>query len=368
MLTVRGFIKIKVFYTWGASVLKDKYDPGFGKIINWDIPLLDGYDYEMVENISKDPGSHHFFGIDNPSLHNSIKEWGADALLVFGWAFKSHLMVLRHFHKKLPIYFRGDSTLLDNAGNFLKQSFRKLFLKWIYRHVDFAFYVGTENKKYFLLNGMHETQLVFVPHAIDNSRFSFTMQKNFRQELKIDENEIVFLYAGKFEHKKNPQLLLQAFVECNNKSSHLIFVGNGPLETALHQTVDNLKDDALKSRIHFLDFQNQSLMPDVYKCCDVFVLPSQGPGETWGLAINEAMASGKAVLVSNKCGAATDLVHDGKNGFIFESGSLNALVQKINTLSQEKEQLKLMGLHSSQMIQQWSFESICETIEKKIGD
>jgi hypothetical protein len=58
---------------------------------------------------------------------------------------------------------------------------------------------------------------------------------------------------------------------------------------------------------------------------------------------------------------------NGKNGFIFESGSLNALVQKINTLSQEKEKLKLMGLHSSQMIQQWSFESICETIEKKIG-
>ncbi len=368
MLSARGNIKIKVFYTWGEGVLKNKFDPGFGKVIKWDIPLLEGYDFEMVENVAKNPGSHHFSGINNPNLIDMILRWEADALLVFGWSFKSHLAVLRYFHKKIPIYFRGDSTLLDNADNLIKQSMRRFFLKWIYRHIQTAFYVGVENKKYFLKNGMRENQLVFVPHAIDNDRFSGPTITNFRKKLNIDDSKIVLLFAGKFEHKKNPQLLLEAFINCNHKCCDLVFVGNGPIESDLHKTYDGITDEDLRSRIHFLDFQNQSQMPDVYQACDVFILPSQGPGETWGLAINEAMASSKAVLVSDKCGAAKDLVQAGKNGYIFESGNIDALVKKINLLIQEKENIKLMGIYSRQIIQHWSFHSICASIEQTIGD
>lgn len=59
-LSERKVVEIKVFYTWGQSVNGKKYDHGFGKAIEWDIPLLDRYDYEFLENVSKDPGSHHF--------------------------------------------------------------------------------------------------------------------------------------------------------------------------------------------------------------------------------------------------------------------------------------------------------------------
>lgn len=45
LLTQRNNITIKVFYTWGKSVLENKYDPGFKKNIEWDIPLLDGYGF-----------------------------------------------------------------------------------------------------------------------------------------------------------------------------------------------------------------------------------------------------------------------------------------------------------------------------------
>ena len=101
-------LQIKVFYTWGDSVLGNKYDPGFGKSINWDIPLLEGYEYLFEKNIATKPGSHHYAGIDNPELMDHIKEWQADAILVYGWAFKSHFQCLRYFHKKIPVYFRGD--------------------------------------------------------------------------------------------------------------------------------------------------------------------------------------------------------------------------------------------------------------------
>jgi glycosyltransferase involved in cell wall biosynthesis len=77
--------------------------------------------------------------------------------------------------------------------------------------------------------------------------------------------------------------------------------------------------------VHFLPFQNQSLMPVVYRLGNVFVLPSQGPGETWGLALNEAMATGRAIIASSKVGGARDLILPGTNGWIFESGDRGAL-------------------------------------------
>src|SRR5215218_1976209 len=91
LLSQRGRINVKVFYTWSQTERGPKYDPTFKKMVEWDIPLLQDYSYEFVENISKDPGSHHFNGVNNPTLNKTIETWGPDAVLVIGWSYKSHL-------------------------------------------------------------------------------------------------------------------------------------------------------------------------------------------------------------------------------------------------------------------------------------
>src|SRR5882757_6891006 len=75
LLRQRNQIESRVFYSWGTSVLQNKFDPGFGKVIEWDIPLLEGYDYTFVKNTSESPGSHHFKGIVNPTLNQEIEKW-----------------------------------------------------------------------------------------------------------------------------------------------------------------------------------------------------------------------------------------------------------------------------------------------------
>ncbi len=158
LLNKCGKVIPKVFYTWHQSQAGLKYDPGFKKTIQWDLPLLEGYDFTFVRNISKDPGTHHFKGLVNPSLNEEIAAWEPDAVLVFGWSFTSHLKCIRHFHNKIPVLFRGDSTLLDEAKG-VKTFLRRLFLKWVYAHVNLALYVGTNNKAYFLKHGLKEHQL-----------------------------------------------------------------------------------------------------------------------------------------------------------------------------------------------------------------
>ena len=107
LLHERQNISIRVFYTWGEAA-QQKFDPGFGKNISWDIPLLEGYPYGWVQNIAGDPGSHHAKGIDNPGLIAQVNAWQPDAILVYGWFYKSHLKALRYFKNKIPVQLSGD--------------------------------------------------------------------------------------------------------------------------------------------------------------------------------------------------------------------------------------------------------------------
>jgi hypothetical protein len=111
-LALREGMQVKVFYGWKGATEKAK-DHGFGKLFQWDIPLLDGYDHEFVSNVAHEPGTHHFRGIDSPDLNERICTWRPDVLLVYGWSYKAHLAAMRYFHGRVPVLFRGDSTLLD---------------------------------------------------------------------------------------------------------------------------------------------------------------------------------------------------------------------------------------------------------------
>lgn len=345
-------IELKVFYTNGNQSV-DKFDEGFKRKISWDLPLLEGYNYEFLKNTSKNSGTHHFKGIINPDGIDCIKKFQPDAILVYGWSNQSHLKILKHFHNKLPVYFRGDSTLIDQSIGF-KKIIKKIFLTWVYKHIDIAFYVGKANKAYYKYYGLSDKQLIFANHAIDNERFGENRNIEalaIRNKLNINEDEVLTLFAGKLENKKNPELLLQAFIELNLPKVHLLFVGNGELEATLKLSVERLK---LKN-VHFVDFQNQTQIPPIYQACDLFCLPSQGPGETWGLAVNEAMAAGKAILISDKVGCGEDLINS-ENGMIFTSNDINDLKQKLITLTSNKSLLTKMGENSLELIQNWSFE------------
>ncbi len=344
--------------------MENKFDPGFGKVVEWDIPLLEGYAYEFLENSAADKGSHHFKGIVNPTIIQRIEKYNPDALLIFGWSFQSHLKLLRHYSKKKMILFRGDSTLLDEQPGF-RSLLRKLFLKWVYRHIDYALDVGRNNYYYFRKMGLKKNQLVLAPHAIDNKRFSAEGEKKaeqaavLRRSLGIHAERIVFLFAGKLEEKKDVRTLLNAFKQSGlGHRAELLIVGNGPQEAELKASFNELPS------VHFMDFQNQSLMPTVYRMGDVFVLPSKGPGETWGLALNEAMACSKVVLASDRCGGAPDLIDEGLNGYIFRAGDAEGLsARMIQMTDAGRESLNQMGHHSSKKIQSFSFESFCEATE-----
>lgn len=367
-LSERGNISCKVFYTWGQTNEGLIYDPGFNKNREWDIPLLEGYEFEFIHNSAKRPGSDHFFGIINKTIIDKIHVYKPDAILVFGWSFYSHLKVMRYFKGKIPVIFRGDSNLIDEAGaSIFNKIARRIFLRWVYKHIDIALYVGVANKRYYESFGLESNKLVFAPHCIDNHRFSennasFEEQANsWRTKMNILESDIVFLFAGKLQAKKNPQLLIDAFQCLKEKNIKLLFVGNGEMEVELKEKA---KGD---ERILFLNFINQSQMPIVYRMGDVFVLPSIGPGETWGLSVNEAMACGRPVIVSDACGSNEDLVIEGITGYSFKSNQLQDILNKIS-LMLNKETIGKMGVSAKSHIEKYHMNLFVNAIEKSMQD
>ena len=184
---------------------------------------------------------------------------------------------------------------------------RKTILTWVYRHIDFAFSVGTANEAYYQWCGLKPQQWTRAPHAVDNSFFKKDDERRrkqamqWRSKLGISERDKTILFAGKLEPKKQPEFLIQAWNQLEDPTCHILIAGSGPQESGLHQRWGH------HSRIHFLGFQNQMAMPVLYRMVNVYCLPSAGPGETWGLAINEALASGTSCVVSDRAGCSVDM-------------------------------------------------------------
>ena len=318
---------LRVFYLWNFGVAPQR-DPLFGARFAWDVDLLTGYEHEFVPNRAREPGTETFGGLDNPDLPARLRAWHPDAALVFGYRFRTHLRLIRWARRqRLPLIFRGDSHLL---GHSRPSWTKRLVLRWIYRHFAAVTYVGAANRDYFRAFGVPDARLHFAPHAVNHVHFDPTTHRHrdralaLRHELGLAPATRVVLFAGKFLPAKQPRALLTAFARLRPPDTALVFVGDGEERAALERDAA-----ASGAAVHFLPFANQSEMPSRYLLADLFVLPSRGLYETWGLAVNEAMQMGVPCLVSDLVGCQRDLVTDGRTGWVFCAQNPDTLQAKL---------------------------------------
>lgn len=347
-------IDLKVFYLWEPGV-EGFYHPGFRQAVRWDMPLLSGYGHEFVPNESRDPGTHHFRGLVNRTLREHVAAFRPDAVLMTAYNFASTLgFLMRWDRARAPLLFRGDShRLVPEAG--IGRRLRGMVIAGLFGRFAAVLYVGKANYGYFRRHGVPAERLYFAPHAVDNARFLAATEvavpaaAAWRRELGIPEKDALIIFSGKFENKKRPQDLLQAFLAAKLSGTSLLFVGAGPLE-------DELRDRARgQAAVHFSPFQNQSQMPRTYAAADLFVLPSYGPGETWGLAINEALCMACPVVVSDHVGCAQDLAQPGVNGLVFSAGDVAALERALREALADRVRLRRWGEEGRRLVARYSY-------------
>lgn len=347
---------VRVFYLWDFGVAAHT-DQGFEVPVTWDVPLVDGHAHEFLANHSSRPGTAGYCGLWNPDLPGRLREWRPDAVLLTAYNYASiGNLLLRWGKGDAPLIFRGDSHRLVPRSGLLEAARRKLIAA-VFRRFAAALYVGAANREYFQQHGVPDERLFHSPHAVDNERFFAARASadagapEWKHSLGIPAGHRVVLFAGKFEQKKRPLDLLRAFQEAQLERVSLLYVGSGHLEGELRAAAEEHRD------VFFAPFRNQSQMPATYAACDVFVLPSYGPAETWGLAVNEAMCMGRAAIVSDHVGCARDLVIPGETGMVFAAGNVEALRDALRLAFRQPAALKSWGDAGRLRIRAFSYEA-----------
>ncbi len=317
---------------------------GFGVPFEWDKDLLSGYRHIFLSNVSKRPGISNFFGCDTPEIDEIIRRQKFDSFIIMGWDKRSYWQAIKACGRAGTLLMvRGDSQLSRRTPA-VKLLAKRIIYPCFMRRFHACLAVGLRSEEYFRYYGAK--RVVRSPHFVDNEWFERESQKSLEPR-----SGPIFLFSGKFEEKKHPMDYLKALEKLKQDSTapiRAVMAGDGVLREKCEQFAKDKKLD-----VHFTGFVNQSAMPKIYASADVLVLTSDDR-ETWGLVVNEAMACGLPVIVSEEAGSAPDLVSHGNTGFIFPCGDVEKLASYMQKFRQDRSLAISMGCQARVYIKDFS--------------
>jgi glycosyltransferase involved in cell wall biosynthesis len=347
-------------------------DPGFGRELAWDIPLLEGYPWKEIANRSLRPGVERFFGLVNPGLYGLVRHGGFDAVVSFvGYVCVSFwILVAAAKLGGVALLFGTDAhELVTRDGSPWKAAVKRRLWPRLYRLADVAVVPSTGGASLMRSLGLPAERVALTPYVVDNERWIEASAKSDRCATRarwgVPAGVPVALFSGKLQAWKGPRDLLRAFARAGLDSAHLVFAGDGPLREALEAEARSLQ---LDRRVHFLGFVNQSALPEVYTAADLLVVPSHY--EPFGVVVNEAMLCGRPVVVSDRVGARLDLVREGETGYVYPCGNVEKLAEILRALLPDGERLSRMGRAARAQMANWSpekaIDALVEAVEKAI--
>lgn len=183
-----------------------------------------------------------------------------------------------------------------------------------------------------------ENKIKVINNGVDISRFnSEASGDEIRERYNIGSRPVI-LYAGRLRILKGIYYLIFAMREvCRQSDALLLIAGAGEVKDDIRSLIQEF---GLERNIVIAgEFQNKEI-PKFYAAADIVVVPSIYEG--FSLTALEAMASAKPVIVSDGCGVSDSIV-SGKNGFIFEAGNVEKLIEKITLLLENSSLRESMG-------------------------
>jgi len=255
-----------------------------------------------------------------------------------------------------------DSTAVDLARNTLREQIKAWIARTFFQK---AFVSGKRSAGY--LQSLSAKTLPFeVGYDVVDNAFFASRVAEIRSNDKSEGPRGSFLFVGRLAEVKNLPLLLDAYHSYKQTGGHrnLEIVGHGPMEKSLKATVHRT---GLQESIQFFGFRPYDSIPVWYARAACLILPSIS--EPWGLVVNEAMASGLPVIVSDRCGCADDLVENGVNGYIFPAKNADSLTKCMVTFDALGEADRgAMGRRSQEIIARYTPESWANAVLRMIEE
>ncbi len=332
-------------------------DADMGTTLQWDVELLTGYRHVFLRNVVHDSNRGWTRHV-NPGIVPALLHGHYDMVIfMLGWGSISALLgILTCRLAGIPFFLYGDSSF-PPAETTARQRIRARLLHFLFRNATGFMVSGVLNAEYYRHYGADPRHFFLLPWAVDNERFAAASRfaPGEREEMRarhgIRPDQIVFVFSAKLVERKDPMTLLRAFEQIPGRDrAAVLFLGDG----ILRQPLETYTRDHALGDVHFAGFVNQSELPRYYGMSEVFVLPSTY--EPRGAVINEAMACGLAVIVTDRCGSIGDIVIEGENAFIYPSGDAAALAAAMTRLIDDTALRQRMARRSAEIIGTWTFQ------------
>ncbi|HET6389275.1 glycosyltransferase [Hyphomicrobium sp.] len=273
-----------------------------------------------------------------------------DAVAIPGYAEPFALAALRTCNAlNIPAILMSDT----HAGSVSRNRVREALKRQLVQLYRAAFVAGTPHAEFLVSLGFPAHKIATGFDTIDNAHFAKASENTSEREALKQANlpKSFFLCCARLVSKKNLPFLIEAYARYRSAHSDqpwdLVIAGDGPLREAV---TDRASELSVTSSVHLLGHKSYAALPGIYARAGAFVLPSIV--DEWGLVVNEAMAAGLPVLVSEGAGCQRDLVEGGVNGFSFDprdAGELARLLAAVATSSNREE----MGAASRRIISEW---------------
>lgn len=314
-----------------------------------------GFDHEFLSNWS--PRALRrlpLVGQANLSVADKLHRFGPTFVLLYGYSQLTHWLAYRHCRAHgIPLALRGDSNVwLDTAESPTSQV-RRMLVRHLVRHADAILPVGSANRKFWEKYGAWAAQFFPAPYAVDNEHIARVVgPRRDRSGLPIH-----FLFSGRLVCRKGVDLLLEAFNRVvESAEARLTIVGDGPERKAL----EAMQSDAARSQTRWLGRLTNDAAIGELADADIFVLPSRA--EPWGLVVNEAMVAGVPVIAHRHCGAAIDLVEEGRTGWLFAEPTADELFAALQRSAADPARARSMGERARIKVQRWSLDRTVDAI------
>ena len=265
-----------------------------------------------------------------------------------GWGFKESLAGLRWcLRNGVGRVVVSDSQAIDTAPS----RSRKLVKSVLVKRFHAALVGGTPHTRYLTELGFAADDCYSGCDVVDNELFATARNATGRS----DCSTIRMLSCVRLLPRKNLLSVLEALAE--RPQWHWTIAGDGPQRTVLERRIHQL---TLTNRVTLLGHVDYFSLPKVFGEAQIYLQPSLS--EPWGLAVNEAMAAGLPVLVSNRCGCREDLVAQQVNGFVFDPTSAATIGAALDRAMIERERWPAMGEASRKIVGQWNVDRFARSL------
>ncbi len=335
-LAAHADVELMVYYAYQQTP-QGQGQAGFGVAFDWDVPVLEGYPHEFLHNVARAPNVFGFWGCDTPEIRDRIASGRFDGFLVHGWYNHSFWQAMRAcWRTRTPLLVRGDSQLRTPRSWWRRWLKHVLYHRFIPRF-DAYLVVGHRAREYYRAYGAAPERMFDAPHFVDNNFFAERAEAarprraEIRRRWGLREDSFVCLFVGKFIPKKRPFDFVHALARADRARQGIegLMVGAGPLRPQIEHAIAQEQ-----APVRLCGFLNQSAIAEAYVAADLLLLPSDG-GETWGLVVNEAMATGLPAVVTDQAGCGPDLVLDGRTGATYPCGDVRRLAEIVEQAASE---------------------------------